>query len=159
MEVRNMAGFFEDLGKKVKETAQAAAKKSGELVEVTKLNMEINKTEEAIKKAQAEIGQQVYEAYKAGKGDKAYTESCDTIKGLEEKKVELKQKVLDAKNMKICTGCGAELAADVVFCAKCGAKQEVVAKASEPAGKACAACGAAVPADSAFCTSCGAKVE
>jgi len=41
MEVVFMA-FFENLGKKVGEAAQAAAKKSGELVEVTKLNVNIN---------------------------------------------------------------------------------------------------------------------
>ena len=40
--------FFGDLGKKVSEAAQTAVKKSGELVEITKLNMSIGSEEEKI---------------------------------------------------------------------------------------------------------------
>jgi ribosomal protein L40E len=153
-----MAGFFGDIGKKVSSAAQAAAKKSGELVEVTKINMEINKTEEIIKKQEIEIGKKVYENFKDGTVDETYKELCETIKISEDKVKELKSKIMDVKGLKVCTGCGVELATDVMFCAKCGTKQEEVAS-SEPEGKTCTACGASIPVGSAFCTSCGAKSE
>ena len=47
--------FFENLGKKVGEAAQAAARKSSEIVEVTN-NASINAEEDKIQKLYSEIG-------------------------------------------------------------------------------------------------------
>ncbi|MCX8131755.1 MAG: zinc-ribbon domain-containing protein [Clostridia bacterium] len=115
---------FENITKKVSDTAKAAAKKSSELVEVTKLNMNISAEEDKIKKAYADIGKLVYQAYSNGEEvAEAYKELCSSIVGFEENVKATKQKIMELKNMKTCAGCGTELETETAFCSKCGAKQ------------------------------------
>lgn len=152
---------FENFTKKVTETAKAAAKKSSELVEVTKLNMSIGTEENKIEKAYAEIGKLVYKAYSEGEnvGD-TFKEYCEKIEASEEAIKGCKQKILELKNIKVCPSCGVELEMDILFCPKCGTKQEVSKpEASEPKGKVCAGCGAEIEEETAFCTKCGAKMD
>jgi len=155
--------LFENITKKVTDTARAAAKKSGELVEATKLNMSIGAEEDKIEKVYAEIGKVVYEAFSNGEAvSEMFKEQCETIKSYEDNIKEMKQKILDLKSVKICSGCGAELDTEVVFCPKCGAKQEIpepVVIPQEPTEKVCSSCSASNTLDSAFCTKCGAKFE
>jgi len=117
-----MAGFFENIGKKAGE----AVKKSGELVEITKLNMNITTEEGKIQKLYNQIGKKVYENYcQTDKVDELFAEDCNTIKDYENTIRNLKNKIMEIKNMKICTNCGAELERTTVFCPKCGAKQDM----------------------------------
>jgi ribosomal protein L40E len=153
-----MATFFENLGKKAGE----AVKKSGELVEITKINMNISSEEGKIQKIYTQIGKKVYESFcSTGETNEDFAEDCNAIKEHEKTIAELKEKIMELKNIKICTGCGAEMDRAAMFCAKCGAKQEVPQPVQPEAAssKACPSCGASVPEDSAFCTSCGAKME
>ena len=155
--------FLENLGKKVGEAAQAAAKKSGELVEITKLNVNIGSEEDKIQKLYTQIGKTVFEKYSAsGDADENVVENCEAIKVHEHNIKALKEKILEVKNVKTCTHCGAEMERTQVFCSKCGTKNEV-APASPPEQEqtptaACTACGAPLAEGAAFCTSCGAKV-
>ncbi len=115
---------FENITRKVSDTAKAAAKKSGELVEVTKLNMNISAEEDKIRKAYSDIGKIVYNAYSKGaEVGEEYKALCQAIKAYEEVIAETRQKILDLKNLKVCTGCGTDLEQDILFCPKCGAKQ------------------------------------
>jgi len=158
--------FFENLGKKVGEAAQAAAKKSGELVEVTKLNVNINSEEDKIQKLYSQIGKTIFEKYTAsGVVEDGVKEFCESIKVHEQNVKALRDKIADVKGTKQCTGCGAEMEKEQIFCSKCGAKNEIAAEqpaagapAQQPATIICPACGAALAAGAAFCTSCGAKI-
>lgn len=159
--------FFENLGKKVGEAAQAAAKKSGELVEVTKLNVNINSEEDKIQKQYLQIGKSIYEKYNAsGVAEDEVKQFCETIKVHEQNIKTLRDKIAEVKGTKQCFSCGTEMEKTQVFCSKCGAKNEMApepfAAAAEPAQQSaaviCPACGAALPAGSAFCTNCGAKI-
>jgi len=115
---------FNELTQKVSNTAKAAAKKSNDIVEITKLNMSISAEEDKIKKLYTEIGKALYEAYKKGEVlPDAFRESCEKIKTYDENIKHMKQKVLELKNLKACPNCGAELEADVLYCSKCGTKQ------------------------------------
>ncbi len=155
--------FFDNLGKKVGEAAQAAAKKSSELVETTKLNMSINTAEDKINKIYLKIGENIFAKYNAGQEiDPDFIDDCKQVKELKEEIDELKAKIMELKNVKLCTSCGAELNKDVMFCPKCGAKQEQPAPTKEEEASKnvfCKNCGASIPEGSAFCQSCGAKVE
>jgi rRNA maturation endonuclease Nob1 len=118
--------FFEKFGKKVGEAAQVAAKKSGEVVEITKLSMNIAGEEDKVKALYCEIGKKAYENYAAGAAleiddFRALLEQVDREK---ENIKELKAKILDVKNMRVCPSCGKELDKSVAFCEKCGTKQE-----------------------------------
>jgi ribosomal protein L40E len=116
---------LDNLSKRVSETAKAAAKKSGEIVEVTKLNMSISAEEDKIAKSYAIIGKVVYDAFAAGKDiPLEFHEVClkvlESFKSIEE----MKTKVLELKDLKTCPKCNTELEIDVAFCPKCGTKQE-----------------------------------
>lgn len=153
--------FFENLGKNIAGAAQAAAKKSSEIVGVTKLNMNINSEEDKIKVLTAEIGKIVLEKCKAGETfDPELAEKCTAISEIEETIKTLRGKIHEVKNIRVCENCGAELERTITFCPKCGAKQpEIVPPAAEaPKGIPCPGCGAILPEGTKFCQNCGSKV-
>lgn len=151
--------FFDNLGKKVGEAAQSVSKKSGELVEITKLNMSINSEEDKIKKKYSEIGKKAYEIFLQDPDSaSAFLEECEEISQSQSSIDDLKAKIMQAKNLKKCVGCGAELEKSIVFCSKCGAKNEPIVEI-QPEGVVCPSCGVVVSEGSAFCQACGTKVE
>lgn len=157
--------IFEDLTKKVTTTAKSAVRKSGDIVEVTKLNMSISQEEEKIQKTYSEIGKAVYEAFKNGEDTaNAAKELCEQIKAYEDNIKDIKQKVLELKRIKVCPGCSTELDLDIAFCPKCGTKQvmpqvnEEPAAEEEPKEKICPDCSAVNSLDSSFCFKCGTKL-
>jgi DNA-directed RNA polymerase subunit RPC12/RpoP len=155
--------FLENLGKKVGEAAQAAAKKSGELVEVTKLNVNINSEEDKVQKLYAQIGKIIYEQYRAsGVAQDDIKEACEEITVHEQNIKSLKEKISEVKGTKNCISCGAEMEKEQIFCAKCGAKNEAApvysAEPQQTASAICPACGATLAAGSVFCTACGSKI-
>ena len=62
--INDIGGTLQNVAKKSGELAHSAVKKSGELVEITKLNIKIKENETNIKKNFEEIGQLVFEQYK-----------------------------------------------------------------------------------------------
>lgn len=156
--------FLENLGKTISGAAQTAAKKSGEMVEITKINMSIGSEEDKIEKLQTEIGKKVYDSSVAGTPISLddFKDMCNEITERSNTIKDLKAKILEVKSIKLCTSCGAELEREVQFCNKCGTKQEVV-EAPEAAAPAeepkCPKCSAPLAADAAFCGSCGEKLK
>ncbi len=156
--------FFENLGKKIGETAQAAAKKSSEIVETTKLNANISSEEDKIHKLYSLIGKTVYEKFKeTGSTEEYLQESCEQIVAHEQNISGLKEKIAEVKGIKSCVGCGSEMERAQVFCSKCGAKNEVVQApvedvAAEEPTATCPSCNSPLAAGSAFCTNCGSKL-
>lgn len=153
--------FFENLGKGIAGAAQAAAKKSSEIVGVTKLNMSINSEEDKIKVLTTEIGKLVIEKFKGGEAlAPELTEKCTAIGEIEETIKGLREKIREVKGVRICDSCGAELERTTTFCPKCGSKQpEIVAPEPEaPKGIPCPSCGAVLPEGTKFCQNCGSKV-
>ncbi|NLK88247.1 MAG: zinc-ribbon domain-containing protein [Clostridiaceae bacterium] len=154
--------FLENLGKKIGETAQAAAKKSSELVETTKLNASINAEEEKIHRLYSQMGKTAYQHFsETGTTEEYLREACEQIVAHEQNIKELREKIAEVKGIKSCVGCGAEMERSQVFCSKCGAKNEIQQAAPEEAAApsaACPSCGVALAPGSAFCTSCGTKL-
>ncbi len=149
--------FLENIGK----AAQAAAKKSGELVEVTKLNVNIGSEEDKIQKLYVQIGKILYEKYvTTGIIDDEAREASEQIKVHEASIKNLRDKIADIKSVKSCINCGAEMEKAQIFCAKCGAKNDIPAASQEALSGTvfCPSCGASLPAGSQFCTGCGGKV-
>jgi hypothetical protein len=154
---------FENFTRKVTETAKAAAKKSSDLVEVTKLNMSIGSEEDKIEKVFKEIGKTVYESFARGENvDEMFTDKCKEISAYEENIKEMRNKVLELKNTKVCPNCREELDIEVAYCSKCGTKQEIpqlTVKEEVPVEKLCPNCKTPCEANSTFCTNCGTKME
>lgn len=109
--------FIDNLKKFGKDVAQ----KSSDMVEVTKLNMSISQEKDKINRLYTEIGSLVYNQYKEG-NDVGFGEKCAQIAEIEEKIEGFQKKIQEIKNMAKCPGCGAEINAETVFCAQCGAK-------------------------------------
>ncbi len=155
--------FLENIGKKIGETAQAAAKKSSEIVETTKLNANINAEEDKIHKLYSQMGKAVYQKFtETGNTDDYLREACEQIITHEQNIKGLKEKIAEVKGIKSCVGCGAEMDRAQIFCAKCGAKNEIVQAEPEAAAEAattpCPSCGSPLAPGSAFCTNCGTKL-
>lgn len=106
----------------VKKVTKSIAQKTGDLMEISKLNLSISQEKDKIGRLYSEIGKAVYEKYKAG-NDLGFGEKCASIAEIERKIDELQQKLCELKNVKKCPSCGAELSMDSAYCPKCGAKQ------------------------------------
>jgi ribosomal protein L40E len=158
---------FDNLTRRVSDTAKAAAKKSSELVEVTKLNMNIGSEEDKIEKLYGKIGKMIYERYGAEEEvDDELRELCDKISAHMAGIGDMREKILELKKVKKCPNCNAEIEIAMAFCPRCGTKQEIpqpkeeTSEADEEAivQKTCPDCGAKNSADASFCNECGAKL-
>lgn len=116
---------LDNITRKVTDTAKAAAKKSGSVVEVTKLNMNINAEEDKVRKIYSDMGKQLYEDYTEGKsvGEKLL-EHCIKIDEIITNIDEMREKILELRNVKACPNCGMELDIEMDYCYKCGRKQD-----------------------------------
>lgn len=129
-----LMSVFDKITNKVSDTAKAAAKKSGELVEVTKLNAAINQENEKISKAYQAIGKLIFVKYTNGEECPQYVISkCEEINEINISIKGLKERVNELKNIKLCKNCYAEIDHDVIFCPSCGMKQAYVVAPSNEA--------------------------
>lgn len=155
--------FFDNLSKKVGEVAQTAAKKSGDLVEITKLNMNVSSEEDKIQKLYTKMGKAVYEMFCSDDDvQEVFKEDCEAIKVHEQAIEDLRAKIREIKKTSTCSACGAEVNNASAFCPKCGAKVEVAVQEvpqAESSASTCPSCNAPMDEGAAFCTGCGAKVE
>lgn len=151
--------IIDNISEKFARTAKAAAKKSGEIVEITKLNVNISIEEEKITKAYTEIGRIIYRSSENAGYPESIKELCKKIEIYEQKITQMKQKILELKNVKICKKCGAELDIDVNFCSRCGIKQEASKPLLEEAfERVCPMCSTVNDGESVYCAKCGAKL-
>ncbi|MDD2400877.1 MAG: zinc ribbon domain-containing protein [Clostridia bacterium] len=140
--------FFNDFGKKIKGVAQSATKKSGEMVEITKLNLNINSEEESIKKLYAQIGDYCFKKFEIGtENDEVIISFCRKIETLNKNINSYKDKIREIKNVVICPTCGNETEKNNMFCGKCGAKVEIKEEVVKAVGKVVAAVKAEMSAD------------
>jgi len=115
---------IKDITGKVTGTARAAAHKSGDLVQVTKLNMSIGTEEDKIEKIYTEIGKGVYELFSSSvEVNDVLKEKCEAIKSINDNIQEMKNKILDLKDLKNCPNCNTELQKGIAYCYTCGTKQ------------------------------------
>lgn len=85
--------FLDNLSKTAGSAASAAVKKSGELVEITKINMSINKEKDSISKVYAKIGKKFYEVNADSMENDEYAELFEQIKRHHQTINELKKKL------------------------------------------------------------------
>ncbi len=117
--------ILDNVGKKLGGAGKAALKASGDLVQITKLNLAIKSEENKIEGFMVEIGNGVYEKYKSGKPvDAELSLSCEEIAKCMNSIEELKAKIIEVKNLKKCPGCSSEVDRNDAYCSKCGAEME-----------------------------------
>lgn len=153
-------GFFDEIGKKISQTASDSAKKTREFVEVTKLNSQISDEKRSITNLYAQIGEKYFHDTLANP-QPAYADLFRAVEAANQKVASLQEEIQKIRNVRICENCGAESTDGSSFCAGCGAPFPIVPPAAEPAPatKTCANCGAQLPDNAAFCTACGNKAN
>lgn len=120
-----MGDFFEDLGKKITETAGAVTKKTEEMMETQKIKSQIRLEERNKENALQELGKQVYDRYQNGEiVDADFVGLCEAIEQYEEAIQSCLKELAELKGMTLCKNCNGELQAEMVYCPKCGTKVE-----------------------------------
>ncbi len=108
---------------KAKEIYDAAAKKTGDVVEISKLKLDAMKINGEIKELYEKLGEAVYISKK---DDIDCTEAVsiisEQIDNLNDKLIDLNAEIADRQNVNYCAECGAKNPIDNTFCGKCGTK-------------------------------------
>lgn len=115
---------FEDTIFKAKEIIDMAGKKTGEIVNIQKLKVNIASVNSQISKDYEAIGRLCYEQL-GGEIDNGEA-IAEIAKGIAEKYEqieELRMQIAELRNERICTGCNSPVDNDADFCPRCGKKQ------------------------------------
>lgn len=116
-------GVFEDVVLKAKNAADYAGKKTGEVVEITKLKINASEVEGKMGKEFLELGKKVYNTAKEQADCTEYVQAkCEFIDKLSAELEEINRKISELKCEKKCAGCGFANPQDAEYCQKCGAK-------------------------------------
>lgn len=124
-----MRDFFEDLGKRLGETAETVTAKANEAIEIQKLKGQIRELSRGNAVDLMELGRSIYDRYKNGEElDDTSKGLCDAIKNREGSIEEYEKKISLLKGAGECPKCGKMVARDMAFCPYCG---ESVVKVEE----------------------------
>lgn len=163
------------IAKTVGDGAKTAYKKSEDMVEIAKLNKAITNEEDRIKLTYIEIGKVVYSKFEKNEiADSELVNLCNKVVEFQKNIINIRQKIAEIKNVKVCSKCGTEADLNSEFCIKCGEKLDSTNNAKDEAEpepianskeeeyitkpKFCPYCGAKVVDNSKFCQECGEKL-
>ncbi|HAX73002.1 MAG TPA: zinc ribbon domain-containing protein [Firmicutes bacterium] len=116
--------FMDDLSKNVNALAQTTKKKSGEILELTKLNIELNTAKVDLSDLYERIGVIVYA--NRIKNIQESPEILELLKLIDVQLTKIKgiEKQMDAvKNVRTCEHCKRVISPDVKYCPYCNAPQ------------------------------------
>lgn len=154
--------FFDNLRDKLVETGKDVSDKAKETAAVAKLQTQISVERNKLKGLYADLGKAYYE----NPEDENIEAYKDSITAVMEVIASYEAELADMKGLKTCSNCGATMSKEVLFCSKCGTKnevpeaeEEVAEETTEPVKKVCPVCEAEVTEDMAFCEVCGTKLE
>jgi DNA repair ATPase RecN len=154
--------MFENFTEKVTKTAKAAARKSGEIMEITKLNISIGIEEDKISKSYTEIGRLIYQSCdNEGNVPEDIKDFYERIKTSEQNIKNLKQKIRELKNVRVCENYDQEIDDCSIYCPKCGTKQSNFISQEyyeEKNQDICSNCSKPVNNASSYCSFCGTKI-
>lgn len=108
---------------RVVSAGKSAANKSGELVEIAKLSLQISAKEEDIAKVYREIGEKVYDAFKNADVQIEVEPLCEELDRLFAELEELKSRRAKLRDEHACPGCGKMVKEGHAFCHHCGKAQ------------------------------------
>lgn len=114
---------IDDLFEQAKSMVNVAAKKTNEVVEISKLKLDCLKINSEIKGMYEKLGRTAYNMHHDSyKNDHLLKSLCEEIDELLSKLNDLTEKIADKQNVVICPVCRAKNLQDSFYCSKCGAK-------------------------------------
>jgi len=127
-----MTNFFEDLGKKLGETAETVSSLAGDAMEVQKLRYQVRNCERSNGHDLEDLGRAVYQRFLDGVSvDETAQELCAAIQEREEVMAECAQKIAIIKGEQKCPVCGKCVAKEMSFCPYCGTRMPDFPEAEE----------------------------
>jgi hypothetical protein len=106
---------------------ERVVKLSGEVLERTKANYEIAKTNNAIKELYQKIGEEIFQQVQNGaECSDTIAKACREILALQEKRAEQEEILREIKKIKLCQSCGHENPKGNAFCSNCGQEMHSV---------------------------------
>ena len=120
----------------VKDIINITAKKSAEIIEVTKIQYEINTKEDERNKIFTELGKKFYNSRQEGGSlsEEVNETLFSKIRHIDAEIGTLKRKLAKIKEAVFCPSCGADNPKNSVFCSKCGYKFNLPGNTSYWAG-------------------------
>lgn len=129
--------LFDDIVYKAKNVADVAGKKTGDVVNFSKLKYQVKQTQWDIEKAYSKLGAFVYESRKS---DEDFTDlielAINEVDLLCERMEHLELQIRTRRNVVKCASCGKENDDANCFCARCGSSLEEEKKAAEATARA-----------------------
>ena len=122
---------------KVSNIAKSAADKTGEMVEVSKINLKINECKGKVAAGKTQLGEYYWKKYESGEAlDDQAMEICAQIKTENDTIEQYNNEIQKIKGAEVkgaeggaapkagafCTSCGADVSGGKSFCPGCGAK-------------------------------------
>ena len=155
-----MSKFLNNLGDKFNKFS----KKSGEVVEATKLKVEISKIKSDIKEMKSDLGEIVYSLYDGQLEDEGQVGNlCSQIKQSEEKIKDIEKEIGELMPTATkCPQCENKVPAGSKFCNNCGyqvreIEPQIEEVEEEPKVQLCPNCGDEFTEGEKFCGNCGTK--
>lgn len=113
--------FFQKLGNTLSNTGKDIAKKTKDMSDISRLNHEITKQQEAIDRLYAQIGKLYFEKY-SNSDYSDLKELCNSINEANTKIEEFKEEIVQIKGITKCPKCNSEISNSATFCGSCGYK-------------------------------------
>lgn len=114
---------FEDVVSRVKDVAESAGRKTGELVELGKIKLKIADLRREVAGAHEGLGRLVYDSRKSGEQVDDMVDACiDHITTLNAEIEDLEERIMNSKNVVRCSSCSAFNESTAAFCNQCGTK-------------------------------------
>ena len=113
--------FLDNLGQKINDVSQTTIKKTKNLADTAKLNLNISEEERKISTAYEQIGKW-YATKHREDADAEVKTWMDAIASSEAKIKECREALHQMKGLVICPACGASVDEDAAFCSACGQK-------------------------------------
>ncbi len=127
-------GTFDNFLSKAKNVANVAGKKTGEMVEISKIKLQLIQLNGDVEKVYQRIGQLVYQQHSVGVENGTVIEAAiSEIDGLLAQIAEVNAKLTVANEQIVCENCGCINSADSVFCSRCGVTNSYEMKPKEAA--------------------------
>ncbi len=117
--------FWDDLYKKMNSAVDYTAKETTKLTEIAKLKYNLMREKSNLDEAYKNLGKIYYAQMKDGDLDEhKLSLAYDKIEKSKQEIEKIEAAINVAKNIKICSECKAKIEKEMLFCPKCGAKQQ-----------------------------------